>query len=331
VVTGDQEGILNTEEGSKNIITRNTFSAQTPVLFKGSSGAASGSSFVLNDFINITGDEAGTQPEATVAETPASWGGVSLLSPGSNLPVLPVSPQNISGGTTWNTSERIRYTYGNLTFSGVLGNHWSRYAGEEIGASGVGSTPYEISVGNIDYAPLIRSQTWYKTGGRGGEGYPLVLHPGWNLVSTPSALAEGASTALIFESVDTAGHSMYTYQNGTWVRLHADDEILPLAGYWIYADQLTSVPLFFDPGIIPEPVHLAEGWNLIGHPGIQPGSARDTLSSLDTAWSYLVGYDATVQQYEKSIEQTNASPLMYPAKGYWIYLNQEWNLQPVTG
>ncbi|MDD1728004.1 MAG: hypothetical protein LUQ50_02910, partial [Methanospirillum sp.] len=92
------------------------------------------------------------------------------------------------------------------------------------------------------------------------------------------------------------------------------------------------VPLIMDPGTIPAPVHLLKGWNMIGFPGIQPAPADDALGSLDQSWSFAMGYNATKQQYEPPIfREDGGNVLMYPTHGYWIHLDRDWDLQPITG
>lgn len=162
--------------------------------------------------------------------------------------------------------------------------------------------------------------------------YFLELYPGWNFISTPSVLVSGTDTARIFEMIDTAGHSMYSFNNSTWIPMKGEDQIVPLHGYWIYSKTGVAVPLSFDPGTIPTPVHLLQGWNAIGYPGIQQALAYEALSSLDASWSYAIGFNADMQAYEGSImQEIKGDEIMYPSRGYWLYMKQDWFLQPITG
>jgi parallel beta-helix repeat protein len=286
-----------------------------------------GNSFVLNDF--LVSPVIGDTKSPDIPGYPLSWGGVSMGIP-SSIPDFKNRDTDPAGrGNAWDTGKQVRYFYGNATFSGRLGNHWSSYTGTEIGTSGIGDVPYRIDEDNTDTYPLMGSQNRYMTN---GSGYHLDLQEGWNFISTPSVLVSGEEKALIFSQVDTSGHSLYTYRNTTWIPVQADDPILPLHGYWIYAGVPSKVPLSFDPGTIPVPVHLTRGWNAIGYPGIQQATASDALSSLDASWSYVVGYNASMQTYETPIRQeSGGNEMMYPSQGYWLYQNQEWDLQPVTG
>ena len=322
------QGYYHLGRCSGNLITRNNVSAGVnPIQLSDSGDWIFDNSIQLNDFIQTLTEDSKKNSSMHIPDNKASWGGVSIrISEKSAVPTVTII--NNTGNNQWHTGDRVRYTYGNLTFSGILGNHWSTYHGTEIGASGVGQEPQKINIANVDSYPLISSHTQYLNG---IGGYPIYLNSGWNLVSTPSELSFGYHTAKMFEDVATAGHSIYTFSNGSWIRLRSDDRITPLLGYWIFADNSTTVPLVLDPGTIPAPLHLNKGWSLIGHPGIQPAKASDALSSLDTAWSYLISYNASTQKYDDLIEQKNGSSMLFPSQGYWISMNQEWDLQPITG
>lgn len=314
-----------------NKVVRNSITAEKPLQIKDSSEWIYGNTFVLNDFNsrNATTGLTGLSSQDSGSDSDDSWGGftpanVDFVESGKSKQAEQVETSN-----TWDTGERVRYIYGNSTFSGFLGNHWTNYKGKEIAASGVGDTPYTINADNVDKYPLTGLQNQYQTE---GGGYPLDLKSGWNLISTPSDLASGHNTALIFSDVNSGGHSMYSFANGSWTVVKANDIIQPLHGFWIYATDATTVPLIFDPGTVPTPVHLMKGWNAIGFPGIQASTAGDALRSLDKSWSYVMGYNATSQKYDPPIFRDGGeTAIMYPSRGYWIHLEEEADLQPVTG
>ncbi|HWQ66010.1 MAG TPA: right-handed parallel beta-helix repeat-containing protein [Methanospirillum sp.] len=307
---------------SVNTITRSSIIAGIDPITLAADGVYE-NTINLNNFIRKTASQTvePTSPEITST----AWGGMNLDAAYAQRPDTRIS----EASNLWNTPDKVKYWYGNETFSGYLGNHWGDYNGTEIGKSGVGEPAWQINPVNNDTYPLIGTEDRYIVlNGR----YPLALLPGWNFVSTPGVLAPGNNTASIFAEVDTAGHSMYAFNNSTWVPVRAGDPILPLHGYWIYAAGTIGVPLIFDPATIPLPAHLTVGWNAIGHPALQPAPAQDVLSSLDSAWSYVIRYNALRQQYEDPIIRgSNDTELMTPSQGYWIYMTQEWDLQPVTG
>lgn len=321
-----QDGSSNHDrECTGNTVIRNTFSAgKSPLLINETQ--VTGNSLFLNDFVTTMVVSSADIPRQQDVSGSFSWGGVRP----SPEDVTNDQKSQSSGETNaWDTGERLRYSYNGTTFSGYLGNHWSNYTGSEIAASGVGDLPVQITPGNIDQYPLTASLNQYHIQ---GSGYYLELKSGWNFISTPSVLKAGSDSARIFEDVDTKGHSLYTWQNATWKPVKREQAILPLNGYWIYSANNAAVPFSFDPGIVPAPVHLFAGWNAIGHPGIQQAAARDAFSSLGDSWKYCAGFNASVQAYEEPImREEGGNAILYPSHGYWVYMDHEWDLQPVTG
>ncbi|MBN1165508.1 MAG: thaumatin family protein [Methanospirillaceae archaeon] len=162
----------------------------------------------------------------------------------------------------------------------------------------------------------------------------ITVSPGWNLISTPKTLTGGHDNATIFAGIDSAGHSILSYdpESYQWIVLAADSPVNPLFGYWVYSHNTTFIPLFFEqePNSVPER-YLARGWNLIGFSGSDPVSAHDTLISIQEAWIYSIGFNASVQQYETAIVNGGIGEfsdcrLMYPTRGYWNYMNQSGTL-----
>jgi hypothetical protein len=159
----------------------------------------------------------------------------------------------------------------------------------------------------------------------------VTLEPGWNLISVPKILSPGHNTALTaFQTVNTGGHSTWKYdaQAQNWVKVYPDTMIRPLEGIFIFSTTRTVVPLDFstDPVMVPPTRQMYQGWNLIGFSGTTPASARDTLISLNTRWSQAMGFDAAAQVYETQMISGGSgafadSRMLYPTKGYWLYMN----------
>ncbi len=162
----------------------------------------------------------------------------------------------------------------------------------------------------------------------------ITISSGWNLISTPKKLAPGFDNATIFAGIDSAGHSILTYdpQSPNWCVLTPGSLINPLYGYWLFSTNETTIPLVYEQDPIIPPVRdLAMGWNLIGFSGLYPLSAHDTLISVQDAWVYSIGFNATVQQYETAIVNGGKGEfsdcrLIYPTRGYWNYMNQSGTL-----
>ncbi|MBP2145988.1 parallel beta-helix repeat protein [Methanofollis sp. W23] len=171
------------------------------------------------------------------------------------------------------------------------------------------------------------------------EGMALTLHRGWNFVSVPRTLAPGNDTAEIFAGIDSAGHSILTFDaaTGLWKTLGKNDTVRPLDGIWIYATQSTSTQLIFDPAKpeTPPTKRLTEGWNAIGYSDTNPEPTRDALASVKDTWAILIGYDAESQAYEHSAingavgSHTDTLP-MIPGKGYWLYVRADGTLAAIS-
>ena len=56
---------------------------------------------------------------------------------------------------TWNSLEKLNYTYGGNNLSKFLGNFWDDYLGSDSNNDGIGDTPYNVNFGQEDYYPLI--------------------------------------------------------------------------------------------------------------------------------------------------------------------------------
>lgn len=166
----------------------------------------------------------------------------------------------------------------------------------------------------------------------------IPIKTGWNFVSVPREPAPGYNTARIFAGINSSGHSVLSYRDdGTgWKTLSADDLITPLNGYWIYSMNATEVPVLFKTPVIGSSREVVSGWNSIGGWADSEVAANRTLSSLGSNWSYLVGYDASVQQYEEVIMRGGTGNMsdqrpVKPWHGYWLYATANTTYQgPLT-
>jgi len=169
----------------------------------------------------------------------------------------------------------------------------------------------------------------------------IRLYKKWNFISVPKKLAEGHNTfEQVFGSVDTAGHSIFYYNTTEgWRAVSASEEVKPLRGYWIYSAEDTIVNLTYDtyPLRTPPTRQLYKGWNAIGFSDTTPAAANSALTSIERSWAYLIGFDAAKQGYESVIindDETGGSHdednLMYPMKGYWIYVTEDSELVGIS-
>lgn len=162
----------------------------------------------------------------------------------------------------------------------------------------------------------------------------LDLQTGWNLLSTPKTLAEGHRTrSEVFSGINTAGHSTFGYnaQTQSWTQLNSNDEIQPVRGIWIYSATPAQVSLTFSDNPISSTNELSPGWNSIGFSKVDPVSAKDALLPVQNAWAQVLGFNAASQFYETSIINGGSgthsdSNLVYPGKGYWVFMNSQGTL-----
>jgi hypothetical protein len=131
------------------------------------------------------------------------------------------------------------------------------------------------------------------------------------------------------------GHSAFmwdTSQNPpAWVAVTAATPIQPLYGIWIYSVSDTIITLNFEstnPVVAPAQRSLPAGWNAIGFTGLTPATVRNTYISVQQNWVNSIGFDATAQSYEPAIfnGDPSESTIMYPTKGYWLYMRTPGNL-----
>ncbi|NLV28455.1 MAG: PKD domain-containing protein [Methanomicrobiales archaeon] len=156
----------------------------------------------------------------------------------------------------------------------------------------------------------------------------IPVSGGWNFISVPKKLEPGYDTASIFSCIDSGGHSMFQYDTGKhlWNILDPSSPIKPLEGFWIYSQGTSYVPIRYDknPVQAPPTSYLKKGWNGIGFTGKTPIEAKFTLLSVQDKWVNCAGYNAAAQAYDPMIIRgSNDSNLMYPFRGYWLYMTAD--------
>ncbi len=153
----------------------------------------------------------------------------------------------------------------------------------------------------------------------------LTLSTGWNLISIPVTLEPGQDTMEIFSGIDTASHSLYSWEGTTeeWKRLTKDTRLDPLTAIWIYTTKPTEIILPVSTGG-PEgnlTMSLSTGWNLVSIPGTDLADPDTILRDLN--WSYLLGFNAESQQFDPPLQRGRESgQLLDPRKGYWLYMEK---------
>jgi hypothetical protein len=230
-------------------------------------------------------------------------------------------------GTSWNAAENVTVYVGTLTYttdaSGQVLNLTPNPGSYTVYAEG-------------DYTTYIRSNQETVI-----VYVPLTLEAGWNFISVPKRLASGYSTAQqVFGSVDTAGHSIFTYDGtGGWTAMTSNTTVSPLDGIWIYsASEMELHPAFdTNPRQVPPTKQLSSGWNGIGFSDFTAASADSSLTSVEASWTVLIGFDADSQTYEVSIINNAPSGDAHDEdrdmdcwKGYWLHVTADCQLAAIS-
>jgi hypothetical protein len=162
--------------------------------------------------------------------------------------------------------------------------------------------------------------------------FTLDLKPGWNLIGIPAILTPGSDTAEIFKDVQSDGHSVFSYNDvDGWKTVTRNEVLHAMNAYWIYTTLPVKISLLIQDGPI-TPRALNAGWSTVAIPSTSPIPAARILSSLSD-WTYVIGFDASVQQYQQPIikggEGQNSDQIsLNPGEGYWIYLSSPGQLAP---
>ncbi len=195
---------------------------------------------------------------------------------------------------------------------------------------------YTVYASKGDYTQFIRSNQKQVI-----AYVPLNLQPGWNFISVPKRLASDNSTAQkVFASVNTAGHSIFTYNaSGGWSAMGTGAVVSPLEGIWIYSAAAVELHPVFDtnPRQVPPIKPVSSGWNSIGYSDFTSASANSALTSVESKWTTLIGFNAATQTYEVSIINNAPSGDSHSElremslwKGYWLYMTSSGELAAIS-
>ena len=81
--------------------------------------------------------------------------------------------------------------------------------------------------------------------------------------------------------------------------MKSDDIFIPLMGIWVFSASNDTIPICIDSKKVIPNRTVFQGWNGIGITGTNK-TVEQGLRSVQANWSYLIGYNATIQQYDAS-------------------------------
>jgi cysteinyl-tRNA synthetase len=168
---------------------------------------------------------------------------------------------------------------------------------------------------------------------------PIVLSPGWNLVSFPY-LVNDKSLATVLGSINGQYDRVQTFEASDALdsgkNYHSEkpsylNDLKNLdnsMGFWIHITDPNGASLVVE-GDVPnstQSISLHAGWNLVGYPSEIQRSRYDALNNLD-----LLRDLDTIQFYnatEKTWQKITSNDSFVPGKGYWIHAKRDliWTL-----
>jgi len=153
---------------------------------------------------------------------------------------------------------------------------------------------------------------------------------GWNIVSTPWALADGKNTIdQILEHPEYV-EGAYGYADGQWFAVTSADPdtmvLRPLEALYVKLKGETGAAFWAKRGLGTPPVRpLAAGWNLVGNPADEDKPDNEALSSISGSYAVVIspglnqeGWVYTPQQQDSEFVETY--------RGYWVYMTTSGNL-----
>ena len=158
-------------------------------------------------------------------------------------------------------------------------------------------------------------------------GNNLTLQPGWNFISVPKGLNDSCDQfgeLFNIPEIDV----FYTYDPATGFNTPMSSGYIEvLDGYWANANTAVNITLEYKTEgatLPPSKALTGDKWNAIGFSSVKATSTSATLMSVEGSWSTVLGWDTTAGNYESAIiYKANDEELMYPGKGYWLWMTQD--------
>jgi hypothetical protein len=194
------------------------------------------------------------------------------------------------------------------------GNWWGSIAGPNIATNPYGEWTVDepaATLLNGDYIPwLIQSE----------------LAEGWNIWSAP--IAPDADSWAQLQAVLADADAIYYFDSVTQFWGADPDDAGLLDAWYIKMPEATTISYYFNSeATFPSQKAMKVGWNLIGLAQLHEEYASVAL--LDASWgtgSLITGYSRVMSPSLNGISwlylngQVGEPPLMFPTKGYWVFM-----------
>ena len=86
---------------------------------------------------------------------------------------------------SWNSTEKITYTYNGSTYTNYLGNYWDNYTGNDTNNDGIGNTPYSINSDNDIYPLMKPFENYIYAPEEGSDKNKTEIQKGMSVNGTP--------------------------------------------------------------------------------------------------------------------------------------------------
>jgi sugar lactone lactonase YvrE len=156
--------------------------------------------------------------------------------------------------------------------------------------------------------------------------FAIVLSPGWNFISSP---LQPENTAINTVLADISSHIaiVWGFNNETkrWLKWlpGAQNPLLSAfevgKGYWIYMN--TPATLIIHGASSSAPIHLFDGWNLVGHREADGIDIAATISTLNDTWAFMWNWHNSGWTARHAMTQALPVPVLtnlYQGRAYWI-------------
>ena len=172
-------------------------------------------------------------------------------------------------------------------------------------------------------------QTWWWTV-KTSAPESRSLSAGWNLISTPTVLANNSwgNVTGLGDGLDYCIAYNYDPALGKWVQMKPNTQFKPLEAIFVKLNSPDVMEFIgtTDPLTVPPARELSKGWNLIGLNDMNEVKVDIALRSIEVADPGERGYISVYSPAYNSAEWTytigeSPVPSMKPYEGYWVFMD----------